>query len=206
MISTALAVLLYFVLPGWIEVATRLLIAFDFGALVFLAALGVMMDRSTSESMRIRARIEEEGRHTVLVLSVAVAVAILLAIVFELHGAKGVSPEHQAIHVALAIATILLSWIFMNIMFALHYANGYYGDADASRAHPAGGLVFPGGGKPNYVDFLYFSFVIGMTFQVSDVQIETTPMRKVALVHGVLGFFFNVVVVALTINIVAGMI
>ena len=92
-------------------------------------------------------------------------------------------------------------------MFALHYAHSYYADADPrdSRRH-GGGLAFPGERNPEYWDFLYFSFVIGMTFQVSDVQIQDHSLRSIALVHGVVAFFFNVVIMALTINIVAGLI
>ena len=95
----------------------------------------------------------------------------------------------------------------MNTIFALHYAHGYYGDADPSKEYKAiGGLVFPGRHDPDYWDFMYFSFVVGMTFQVSDVQVEDPKLRRQVLAHGVLAFFFNVVIVALTINIVAGLI
>jgi uncharacterized membrane protein len=100
-----------------------------------------------------------------------------------------------------------LSWFFMNTMFALHYAHGYYGDSDpSSKYKPTGGLIFPGRAQPDYWDFLYFSFVVGMTFQVSDVQIEDHDLRRNVLAHGVLAFLFNVVILALTINIVAGLI
>jgi uncharacterized membrane protein len=91
-------------------------------------------------------------------------------------------------------------------MFALHYAHSFYGDADGPADAEARGLAFPGRAEPDYWDFLYFSFTIGMTFQVSDVQIEGHRLRRTALVHGVLAFFFNVVVLALTINIIAGLI
>jgi uncharacterized membrane protein len=157
--------------------------------------------------MRRRAEIEDEGRYTVLILSVAAAIAILLTIVFELHGLKDLPSNLTGLRVALAAITILLSWFFMNTMFALHYAHGYYGDADPSHDYsPIEGLVFPGRPQPDYWDFLYFSFVIGMTFQVSDVQIEDHSLRRGVLAHGVLAFFFNVIIVALTINIVAGLI
>ena len=95
----------------------------------------------------------------------------------------------------------------MNTIFALHYAHGYYGDADSSSNYkPTRGLVFPGRPEPDYWDFLYFSFVVGMTFQVSDVQIEDHSLRRDVLSHGVLAFFFNVIIMALTINIIAGLI
>ncbi|MGH7089391.1 MAG: DUF1345 domain-containing protein [Stellaceae bacterium] len=200
------AILLYFLLSGRAGAAARFLIA-DGGALVFLAAVWIMMMRATPEGMRRRAELEDEGRYTILVLSVTAAIAILLTIGFELHGIKNLSPAQTALHVALAAGTILLSWFFMNTIFAMHYAHGYYGDADPSDDYkPIGGLVFPGQAKPDYWDFMYFSFVVGMTFQVSDVQIEDHALRQVVLAHGVLAFFFNVIIVALTINIIAGLI
>src|SRR5204862_1537795 len=109
--------------------------------------------------------------------------------------------------VVLAVATILLSWLFMNTIFALHYAHDYYGDADPSNEYKAiGGLVFPGQRDPDYWDFMYFSFVVGMTFQVSDVQVEDRGLRRIVLFHGLLAFLFNVLVLSLTINIVGGLV
>jgi uncharacterized membrane protein len=205
--AAAVAVVLYVILPAPAGAATRLLIAFDGGAVVFLAAVWVMMATATRDGMRQRAKLEDESRYTVLILSTAVAIAILLTIVFELHGLKDLSSGVVGLHVALAAGTILLSWFFMNTMFALHYAHGYYSDADPTSDYkPTGGLAFPGHPEPDYWDFLYFSFVVGMTFQVSDVQIEDHSLRRGVLAHGVLAFFFNVVVMALTINIVAGLI
>lgn len=204
----AVAVFLYWLLAGLTSTTTRFLCAFDGGAVVFLAAVWIMMARATPEGMRRRAELEDEGRYTVLILGAAVATAILLTIVFELHGIKDLpSKKLVGLRIALATATILLSWIFMNIMFALHYAHGFYGDSDPSSDYkPTGGLIFPGEGQPDYWDFLYFSFVVGMTFQVSDVQVEDHRLRRNVLAHGVLAFFFNVAILALTINIVAGLI
>ena len=186
----AAAILLYFLLSGWAGTATRLLIAFDGGAVVFLASVWVMMATATPEGMRRRAELEDEGRYTVLILSLAAAIAILLTIVFVLHGLKDLPANQAGLRVALAAATLLLSWFFMNTIFALHYAHGYYGDADPSSNYkPTGGLVFPGRPEPDYWDFLYFSFVVGMTFQVSDVQIEDHTLRRDVLAHGVRGGF-----------------
>jgi uncharacterized membrane protein len=205
--SGAMAVLLYWLLAGVTGAGTGFPIAFDGGAIVFLTAVWVMMARATPAGMRRRAEIEDEGRYAVLIFSAAAATAILLAIVFELHGIKDLSADQAGFRVALAAVTILLSWFFMNTMFALHYAHGYYGDSDPSSEYKrTGGLVFPATPDPDYWDFLYFSFVVGITFQVSDVQIEDHNLRRVVLAHGVLAFFFNVVIVALTINIVAGLI
>jgi uncharacterized membrane protein len=197
--------LLYWLLSDWAGLGSGFLIAFDGGALTFLTAVWVMMVRATPDSMRRRAETEDEGRYTVLTFGTAAASAVLLAIVLELQSGKNAASPSP--HIVLAAATILLSWFFMNTIFALHYAHGYYGNADPSSEYqPIGGLVFPGQPKPDYWDFMYFSFVVGMTFQVSDVQIEDHSLRRVVLAHSVLAFFFNVVVLALTINIVAGLI
>ena len=205
-ISTALGIILYFLLPAAIGESARLLAAFDLAATGFLAAIWIMMTRATPTDMRRRAQAEDEGRYVVLALSTAVASAILLSIAFALHGIREQPPGDAGAHVALAVVTILLAWFFMNTMFALHYAHFFYGDADGPADAEARGLAFPGRTEPDYWDFLYFSFTIGMTFQVSDVQIESHRLRRTGLAHGVLAFFFNVVVLALTINIVAGLI
>ena len=97
----------------------------------------------------------------------------------------------------------LLSWLFLHIVFALHYAHEYYGERSDDQI---GGLKFPGQQSPDYWDFVYFSFVIAMTSQVSDVAITSKVIRRVATVHGVLSFFFNVSVLALTVNMVSNLI
>ena len=205
-VSTVLGILVYLLLPAGIGESTRLLAAFDLAAVGFLGAIWIMMARASPAAMRGRAHTEDESRHVVLALSAAVALAILLSIAFELRGLRELQPGEAGARVALAVVTILLAWFFMNTMFALHYAHFYYIDAEGAAHEAARGLAFPGGKPPDYWDFLYFSFVIGMTFQVSDVQIEAHRLRRTALAHGVLAFFFNVVVLALTINIIAGLI
>jgi uncharacterized membrane protein len=204
-LSIMLGILAYVVLPRSIGEGTRLLVAFDLAAVVFLGAVWIMMARATTADMRRRAQIEDEGRYVVLALSAAAAVAILLAITSQLQEIRDPTSTATALRVTLAAVTILLAWFFMNTIFALHYAHFFYGDSDASAGAEARGLDFPGRADPDYWDFLYFSFVIGMTFQVSDVQIENHRLRRLGLAHGVLAFFFNVVVVALTINIIAGL-
>jgi len=147
----AVAILLYLLLSRWAGTPTRFLMASDSGALVFLVAVWIMMARATPDDMRRRAEIEDEGRYTVLVLSVTAAIAILLTIVFELHGIKDLPSNLVSLRVVLSAGTILLSWFFMNTIFALHYAHDYYGDADPSSDYkPTGGLVFPGRAEPDF--------------------------------------------------------
>jgi len=103
--------------------------------------------------------------------------------------------------VGVAALSVVLSWLFMNTTFALHYAHGYYGD----DGHLQGGLDFPCTPKPDYWDFVYFSFVVGMCFQVSDVTVSGRHMRHVTLLHSVVAFFFNVFILAISVSVVGGL-
>ena len=174
--------------------ATRVLVAWDVCLTLYLVLAAHLMAASTIDHIRQRAAAEDEGQVTILVLTVAAALASLWAIFAEL----GAGPSRRPVHIALAVATILLSWAFIHTMFALHYAHEFY-DEDV-----AGGLAFPGGEpEPDYWDFVYFSFVIGMTSQVSDVGITNRQIRRTAAAHGVVSFVFNAALLALTVNIAA---
>ncbi len=167
-----------------------------------------MMNNATPQKMRLRAQAQDEGRLAILSLVVAAACTSLLAIVFMLKDTKGLPTTILTLHVTLAGVTVICSWLLIHTMFALHYAHDYYhGDRSMSPSEvKAGGLDFPNENQPDYWDFLYFSFVIGMACQVSDVQVISRSMRRLALVHSVLTFFFNTIILALSINIIAGLI
>lgn len=147
-VSAVLGVIVYFVLPAGIGESTRLLTAFDLAATAFLTAIWIMMARAPPPVMRRRSRIGDESRHVVLALGAAVAVAILMSIAFELQGIRERPLGDAVAHVSLAGVTILLAWLFMNTMFALHYAHFYYIDAEGSAEAEAAGLAFPGGKPP----------------------------------------------------------
>jgi uncharacterized membrane protein len=204
-VAALLGLLAYLALPTRIGESARLLAAFDLAAFAFLAAIWIMMARATTAGMRQRARREDESRYVVLALSAATAAAVLLAIALELHGIRDQPPAAAGARVALATIAILLAWFFMNTMFALHYAHYFYGDAAGATDSEVRGLAFPGGGAPDYWDFLYFSFTIGMTFQVSDVQITDPAVRRVALAHAIASFFFATGILAMSINLVSGL-
>lgn len=182
---------------------TRLLIGWDVGVAFYLWLTRTMMRRADVAHIRRRASQQDEGAFIILVLTIGATLASLIAIVVELGGAKQ-APDGSAILAALlAMTTILLSWAFVHTIFSLHYAHEYYGERGDGEI---GGLTFPGGEAPDYWDFLYFSLVIGMTSQVSDVAITSKYIRRMAAVHGVLSFFFNVTVLALTVNMVSNFI
>ncbi len=161
-----------------------------------------MMLGSNVEHVRRRASREDDGALVVLALTVGAAVASVAAIFIELIDVSGLPRQDQTLRLALVIGTIVLSWAFTHVVFALHYAHEFYvGD---SKSHPK--LEFPGSEQPDYFDFLYFAFVIGMTSQTSDVQIASSSMRRLVLIHGVISFFFNTTLLAITINIAAGLV
>jgi uncharacterized membrane protein len=182
------------------RVLARILAGWDVGVAVYLVLTYLMMWRADVEQIRRRASAQDEGAHAILLLSIAATFASLVAIVLALVGSK---QSDAGIAVGLAIVTIVLSWAFVHTIFSFHYAHEYYGER---RDGKIGGLVFPSDDKPDYRDFLYFSLVIGMTSQVSDVVITSKVIRRMAALHGVLSFFFNLVVLALTVNVVANLI
>ncbi len=206
-IAAALGALIMALLPSGVveSLTTRMLIAWNAAVLFYLVIVGVMMARASPEQMRWRANLEDEGQWTILVLVIAAAVASLVAIVAELSMAKEMSQAERFMHVGLATATIFSSWAFTHTMFALHYAHDFYLDQDTGQTR-VGGLDFPGTELPGYGDFVYFSFVIGTSAQTADVSFTNSAMRRIGLIHCVLAFLFNTTLLALTINIGAGMI
>lgn len=163
------------------------------------------MRQATPEMMRRYARREDLGRLVILSLITIAACASLLAIGFILHD-KEASKNLLFLHLTLSLLTIIGSWLLVHTIFAFHYANAYYQDGKTLEECKAEGLDFPGEVEPDYWDFLYFSFVIGMTNQVSDVQITSRTLRRLAMLHSILSFFFNTMILAMSINIIAGLI
>ena len=187
------------VLPSQWETARRALVGWDIGIAVYLAVVyWLIAQATTTHHIRRQAASEDEGKITMLALTVAAALASIVAIVVELSGPKGHQPTTLAL--ALAIVTIVLSWAFIHTIFALHYAHEYFGEGADGQEQ---GLQFPGDDEPDYWDFVYFSFVIGMTFQVSDVVITSKMIRRLAVAHGIVSFVFNVALLALMVNIAA---
>lgn len=175
---------------------TRIILGWDSGVTLYLVLIYWLMAHAPIARIRQRACVDDEGAVALLVLTTAAALASLAAVVAELGEAPG---PYQF---ALGMGTILLSWAFMHTIFALHYAHEFYGEgADAKT----GGLDFPGDEDPDYWDFMYYALVVAMTAQVSDVQITSKAIRRMTTVHGVVSFFFNVTVLALTVNIISSM-
>ena len=193
--SLALGLGLWWVLGGQMPQVLALLWAFDAGALLFLVTTAWMMAHATTATLKRRTELETEGRWTVLLFSLLLSSAVFAALSVELTAVRG----HPGT-LALAGSSIVLSWLFFSVMFALQYAHSDY--AARLKGEPA--LLFPNNQVPDYWDYLYFSVVLSMTFQTSDVNIAGRHVRRLVLLHSVAAFFFNVVILALTVNALAG--
>ena len=203
-IATALAIAVGCLLPLSVasHTATRWLIAWNVGTGLYVVLTAVMMIRSSTHHMRHRAQLQDEGQLMILVLVIVSAIASLVAIGGELVVVKDMHGLIKTAHVALAGVTVLSSWAFIQIMFALHYAHDYYAATCHGRA---AGLQFPGDESPDYGDFFYFAAVIGTSGQTADISFVSKPMRRIGSAHCILAYLFNTTVLALLINIGASL-
>src|SRR6266567_3825885 len=177
---------------------TKLLVGWNMGIGLYLILAFSLMARSDVHRIRRRAANQDEGSIALLVLIVVAAMASMAAIFSEL-ATTGGAPRQPA-QLLLATSTIVLSWAFIHSMFALHYAHEFYGNG---RDGIVGGIAFPDDNEPDYWDFCYFAFTIGMCAQVSDATISSKSIRRTALSHSVISFVFNAALLALTVNIAA---
>lgn len=186
--------------PGELATQTRLLLGWNLAVWIYLPlVVWTMFNRADPHDVEQRARHLAEGMPMVLMLAVLGALASLGAITLELHAAK---QAHASGYLALALATVSGSWLLLPVEFALAYASLYHRQGQKAR-----GLDFPGeDGEPDYGDFLYFSITLAATAQTSDVAVNSRAMRRLVLLQTVLAFTFNTGVLALMINILAGVI
>ena len=196
-LAIGIVVFLALMVTGW-RVASRLLVSWDIFVALYLMLALQMMASADVHRMRRQARLQDEGQIMILVLTAVAALASLAAI-FALLSTSG-GNVRTPVHLILATLTIVLSWAFTHTMFALHYAHEYY---DENRGR-GGGMEFPGNEpEPDYWDFMYFAFTIGMCAQVSDVTVSCKPIRRTAYGHSIISFIFNAALLALTVNIAA---
>jgi uncharacterized membrane protein len=198
--AAIMACLVFAVLPAAWALNSRLLVAWDVGVGCFLALAWIMAARSSPAKMQERAAVEDVTAVTFLALTLAAATVSLAAIAAELTGIRSDGSDEQAFRLIVAAATILCSWFFVHTMYAIHYAHEYYGDRGERR-----GIAFPHEEEPDYWDFFYFSFNLGAAAQTSDVVILSKRMRRLALAHTILAFLFNTTILALAVNVGAGL-
>ena len=207
LISLVLGIAAYFLAWNLREPLFRAIIAWNVFAFtsIFLAWLRIIF--SDAKTAVLTAKLQDSHRVLIFTFLLLGICASLVAVAVLLGTAKGQSATHVSEHVGLAAITVVGSWFLTNTIFALHYAHAFYREPDPDdNCKPGAGLKFPETEEPEFMDFAYFSFVIGMTFQVSDVAITAPRIRRMALVHGILSFGFTTVILALAINIGSGLI
>lgn len=204
LICVAIAVIVYFIVEiKDVDPLTHIMIGWDTFSVCMITMSWITFYNTNSKQIRQQSKVQDSRRSLVFIVIVistlASFLAVLLLIVTKKHENGG-----STWHLPVAIAGMLFSWILIHTIFTLRYAHIYYGDHATKPNTHAGGLEFPEDSLPEYLDFAYFSFVLGMTFQVSDVQITSKRLRKFAMFHGLLSFGFNTIMIALTINLIAG--
>jgi uncharacterized membrane protein len=201
-------------LPRSLSPGIRALITWDAGILCLLLLVWSVIMTAHPNQIRRRAQTDDTNRVVIAGLVISAALVSLFGIILLL-GTKGLPPAIEALQIALTLVAVVASWLIVHTMFCLRYAHLYYSPSDISKTEPSGGLDFPiqnqsdqqsddrPAYQPDYLDFAYFSFVVGMTAQVSDVEVTSRSLRRLVLLHGLLSFAFNTIVIALTVNIVS---
>ncbi len=206
LISLGMAGLTWLALAGRVSESTRSIAMWDVFAFCVLALAWLTITTTPPTKLRLRAQSQDVSRTVIFIFVVLAACAGLFAVGFLFYTNKGTQRPHFTFHVLLTLFAVIASWCLVHTVFGLRYAHKFYGDDNDPRTDRyAGGLDFPGERLPDYMDFAYFSFVIGMTFQVSDVEITTREFRQLVLAHGILSFAFNTVILALTVNTVSSL-
>lgn len=198
--------LVAWIAAGRLPSSLRAVVAADAFFLAYLASVVVLAIRARPDDIRRRASFEDAGIVLIALLTISIVGSSVVAIFGIVNRAAAPAP----LELGLAIASVPLGWMMLHTVAALRYAHLYYARAGAAsgsgKRQDAGGLAFPGVEEPSLWDFLYFAFVIGMTGQVSDVQVLTSGLRRAVLVQGITSFFFNTVILALAVNVAAGLV
>jgi uncharacterized membrane protein len=205
LLGCALFGIAVYALGAWVlplQKAAVVLLAWNVASLLFLVLTWHQMRHVPVDVIRTRSIGQHEGRMTILLLVVAGAAALLLAVGSQLVHVKDLQDGARGAHLALALLTIVTSWLFTQVLFALHYAHDFYMARHSGRPDP---LEFPGTQDPDYGDFVYFSCIIGTSAQTADVNFTDSGLRRIGTLHCVLSFFFNTTLLALTINVAAGL-
>ncbi len=203
-ICIALAVIVYFLVQiKGLDGLSHIMIGWNTFSVCMIVMSWVSFFITNSKQIREQAKVQDPSRTIIFIIIIISTLASFLAVLLLILS-KGDQDEGSSWRIVIAISGMLLSWILIHTTFTLRYAHIYYGDHETKPDTHAGGLEFPGDSKPEYLDFAYYSFVLGMTFQVSDVQITSKRFRSLAMLHGLLSFGFNTIMIALTINLIAG--
>ena len=200
-LATALVVTAMPLPMGW---EFRALLAWCAGLVVYLVLAWWLCLAFDAERTRERAQAQDEPSVVLVLVLLLANLACVAAITVLMQQSRDLSGFEQMLHVGLSAAALAASWFFIQVIFTFHYAHRYYFEEKQGEADGPG-LKFPGGLAPDYFDFLYYAHVVGMTSQVADVQVTSREMRHITLVHSVLSFGFNMLILALSINVMAGL-
>jgi uncharacterized membrane protein len=192
-----------FLIPSGLLTSTRCVAAWDLGVLVFFGALFFIVRSMSVPDLRDYAERLQGGRNAVLIGASLAGAAALVTVFLEMKLAKGEHGLEQAARIVLVIATVAVSWLFVQTIFALDYAHEYYTHEGADDRE---GLKFPGGEPPDFWDFLHFAITIGVAAQTADIMIESKRLRRLVTIQALIAFSFNAVILALAINLTAGLV
>ena len=207
MISLIIGAVVFLGFDGKLTTPALILVVWISIALTIILLDWIIIASSHPREVRKIAKLQDSSRTVLFVFITAASVASLGAIVYLLKSTKGLPEVNKNEHILLAIAAVVISWWLLHTIFSLRYAHFFYDtDTDDGGTRTGGGLDFPGKEEPDYLDFVYFSFVIGMTFQVSDVVITSRHIRRVVLMHALMSFAFNTAILALSINVISGLV
>jgi len=199
--------LVVFMAQSEVLLPTRIIVSWDVGALVYLTLAWLVVTHADAGMTREQTLSQDQSGYLMFLIVVSAACASVIAIGFMLTPIKELAFWPKAWHLALSIVALISSWLLIQTVFAFHYAHRYYGPKPKKRDQATDSpLLFPGDRQPDYMDFTYYAFVVGMTSQVSDVAVNSRQMRRLTLIHGTLAFVFNMAVLALSINIIASVI
>src|ERR1700744_4133883 len=205
-ISLPVSAITFFLINVKFTVPAVILFTWISFAMAIIVMDWIIIMSSHPREVRKIAKLQDSSRAFLFLFVIAASIASFGAIVFFLKSSKGHGATVNE-HILLAITAVIISWWLLHTIFTLRYAHLYYDtDKDDGTPRQTGGLQFPGDEEPDYMDFVYFSFVLGMTFQVSDVEISSKQIRRLAWAHGLLSFAYNTAILALSINVISGMV
>jgi uncharacterized membrane protein len=184
----------------------RLLSAWLVAGISYLSLLVIGLGKLDAQLSRWRAQRQDPGASAVIGVLTATILVSLLGVLTIANAASSMHGSERWLHIALALAALAINWLLIQAIFALRYARHYYAPDTQTKVENdvVEGLIFPGGQHPNYSDFAYFALVIGMTSQTADINIADTRMRRIAMLHGMTSFAYNILVLAMTLNLLAG--
>ncbi|RKR83803.1 putative membrane protein [Mucilaginibacter gracilis] len=207
--ALAVGILVFCLIYGHVSVPSLIILSWLSCASVIIITDWLIILSSHPREMRKIARLKDSNRFMILLFIIAGSCVSLFAILFLLKASKGSHHDDVLRLALLAVGSVIVSWWMLHTVFTMSYAHMFYTttpDPDDKATAVIGGLQFPDEKTPDYLDFAYFSFVVGMTFQVSDVEISSRPIRRMVLLHGLISFAFNTAIVALSINVVSGLV